>query len=300
MGYLENRYFRYLLPSPKDKQWGIYVTDVGKTQIPPHTIYPPPGHPSEYHFSIENGRVLQTYQIVYITGGLGNFESKYTGLKKIEAGNVFLLFPNEWHRYWPNPETGWHEYWVGFNGEAADRIVTQGFFSPRKPIFTLGYDECLLNLFDKIIDIVKNEPFGYQQTISAFTMEILSILNSSAFTRNDEATYIQHLVHKAKSIMMEQMNESIEMEQLAHSMGISYSWFRCAFKHYTGFPPHKYLLELRIEKAKFLLRSTNEPIKQICNDLGFESPYYFSRLFKKKTGMNPSCWRKRGCSEGGR
>ncbi len=67
MGYLENRYYRYLPPSPRDKDWGLYVSDAGCTEIPPNSYYPPPGHPKDYNFTIERGRILHSFQIVYFT-----------------------------------------------------------------------------------------------------------------------------------------------------------------------------------------------------------------------------------------
>lgn len=297
MKAVENRFFRYLLASPKDRDWGLYVTDAGRTQIPPNSPYPPPGHPPGYNFSIDRGRVLHSYQLVYITNGAGFFETRDTELKKIEAGNVFFLFPNQWHRYWPNPETGWNEHWVGFNGDYANRLSEKKLFSSEKPLFNPGYDENLLDLFEKIIDVIKTEPYGFQQTIAAFTMEILSKLNSSAYSAENDAPYIQQVIQKAKSILAERIQDPIDAIQLANSLGVSYSWFRWAFKRYTGFPPHQYQLELRMEKAKFLLGRTHESVKQISDRLGFDSPYYFSRIFKKKTGKNPSQWRNQSRRE---
>lgn len=292
MGYLENRFFRYLIPCPKDKDWGLYITDAGRTQIPPHTDYPPPGHPKDYHFSINQGRILHTFQVVYITQGSGIFQSKRANNIPIEEGCIFLLFPNVWHSYWPKPETGWNEHWIGFNGDYANRLQQKGFFKPEHPFFNIGYDESLICLFDNVIELIRNEPIGYQQTISAYALEILSKLNSIN-PSHKEMTYIQTVTRKAKSLIVERMSENIDMAELASSLGVSYSWFRWAFKHYTGFSPHKYLLELRIEKAKFLLKNSSESIKTISNLLGFESPYYFSRLFKKKTGVNPRQWRQK-------
>lgn len=72
---MENRYFKYLLPSPKDKDWGLYVTDAGRSHIPPRSMYPPSGHPKDYHFSVQRGRTLHSCQLVYITKGSGVFNS---------------------------------------------------------------------------------------------------------------------------------------------------------------------------------------------------------------------------------
>lgn len=290
---MENRYFKYLLPSPKDKDWGLYVTDAGRSHIPPRSVYPPSGHPRDYNFSVQKGRILQSCQLVYITKGSGIFNTEETGRQRIEEGDIFFIFPNVWHCYWPDKETGWSEHWVGFSGEYADRLCQKGLFSPQKPIFKTGDNDLFLQLFESIIDLVRNEPTGYQQQSAAFTFEILANLTALPSGNPSNTSHIQSVIRKAKSLFMERMNETPDMTIVSNSLGVSYSWFRWAFKHYTGFSPHQYLLELRIEKAKFLLRNSSESIKEISQDMGFESPYYFSRLFKSKTGVNPRQWRQK-------
>ena len=64
------------------------------------------------------------------------------------------------------------------------------------------------------------------------------------------------------------------------------------FKKYTGVPPVQYHLDLKILRAKEMLLSTDKIIKEISYDLGFQSIYYFSRVFKKKLGVSPSEIRK--------
>ena len=65
------------------------------------------------------------------------------------------------------------------------------------------------------------------------------------------------------------------------------------FKKYTGISPAQYHLQLRIKKAEDMLSMTNKPIKEIAFELGFSSLFYFSRLFKQKTGVNPTELRNR-------
>jgi len=64
------------------------------------------------------------------------------------------------------------------------------------------------------------------------------------------------------------------------------------FKQYTGIAPVQYQLDLKIRRAREMLVSTDRTIKEIAYDLGFQSIHYFSRLFKKKTGVAPSEIRK--------
>ena len=60
-------------------------------------------------FSYESGRILDEYHFVLITEGKGIFESKSAGIKNVNTGDGFLLFPGEWHRYKPIKQSGWTE-----------------------------------------------------------------------------------------------------------------------------------------------------------------------------------------------
>ena len=72
---------------------------------------------------------------------------------------------------------------------------------------------------------------------------------------------------------------------------MGYSSFRKLFKEYTGLAPTMYQHDLRLQRAKELLSTTDDSIKEIAYRLNFESPDYFSSKFKAKTGMKPSEFR---------
>lgn len=285
------RFFKYLIASQSDKDWGLYITDAGMTQIRPHSHYPPSGHPPEYDFSPDKGRILHTFQIVFISRGRGYFESKMGGKHTIQDGDLFILFPNEWHRYWPHEEQGWDEHWVGFDGFFAHHLRNKNFLEVISPVIHIGYDNYLIELFNEIIEIVQEEPFGFQKTLSAKTLQIIARLNTIKFTPEHGEQYIYEVINKAKYAIAEKISSDFNFEEFAQTHGVSYSWFRQSFKYYTGFSPHQYMLELRITRAKKLLSETWASVKQISYDLGFDTPFYFSRVFKKRTGYSPTEWR---------
>src|SRR3974390_1505378 len=127
-------FYRYFPISRRDQDWGLYVTTAGEARVAPHTTYPPQGHPKGFAFDWQHGRVLDAFALVYICSGQGKLELKPDFSAPIEPGHVILLFPRVWHRYAPNPETGWHEYWIGFDGELARRWLRAPFLSKKKPI----------------------------------------------------------------------------------------------------------------------------------------------------------------------
>ena len=100
-----NNQIRYLTIGASDEDWGITVTTIGYQFIPPQSQYPLSGHPDSYNFKPQTGRILKEYQLVYITKGSGYFSSQSCKQQKIEAGTMILLFPGEWHSYYPDKES---------------------------------------------------------------------------------------------------------------------------------------------------------------------------------------------------
>jgi AraC-like DNA-binding protein len=109
---------------------------------------------------------------------------------------------------------------------------------------------------------------------------------------NDGQKSDQNTISRAKLIMHEKINQNIDLNGLAASLGVGYSKFRIDFKSQTGFAPLQYFLLLKIAKAKTLLLNTNMSTKEIAFELGFESDLYFRRLFKKKENVTPNKFRR--------
>ena len=80
-------------------------------------------------------------------------------------------------------------------------------------------------------------------------------------------------------------------QALAEQLGVSYSSFRKLFKEYTGISPALYQQDLKLQRAKELLSTTDLFVKEIAYMLNFDSPDYFSSKFKRKTGLKPSDFR---------
>jgi AraC-like DNA-binding protein len=264
---------------------------VGYAQIQPSLVYPPRMHPSGYFFTWEKGRVLQEYQINYITEGSGIFETA-DGQFPVVPGSMLILRPGMWHRYKPDPNTGWNEHYIGFNGDSCAQLFREGFFQSSKPVMYVGFQENLLKLFFEIIQLVKDEKTGHQQVCAANTIlmlsKILSVVRNQEFAGNS----IERKIRKACLYFRDNLNTNVNIEKLASEMNVGYSYFRQMFRKYTGISPTQYHLSLRIQKAKDLLVSTDYSFKEIAIDLGFESYFYFSRIFKDKTGKSPMEFRK--------
>jgi AraC-like DNA-binding protein len=280
-------FFRYFPCSEAYRDWGFYVLSSGYSKIPPHHPYPPVVHPDHHHFSWDQGRVLDSFTFVYILRGKGVLESDVTGTIPIVEGNLFIVFPHVRHRYKPNPATGWDEYWIEFAGKAAENFIKNSPLRSDEPVLTVQHSLKITNLFLDIIDISQRQPHGFEYLLSAQAFSLLTAMVAESDTQNDEDREKAEAVRKARQLLLSDLDQTIDLKQLAMELGMSYSLFRKTFKNMTGFSPHQYRLNFRLHRAGQLLKSSSLQVSQIAEMLGFGSIYYFSELFKKKTGNSP-------------
>ena len=280
---------KYLLANERDAQWGLTVSTVGFEHILPGDSYPTKGHADGYYFDCNKGRTLNEYQLLYNPEGEGIFQSAHVKPTRLMPGDMFLLFPGEWHTYHPNPEIGWKSYWIGFRGKNMDDRVRAGFLTPDSPIYHVGYSFTLEGLYKRAYEAAVEEAAYSQQLMAGIVNHLIGMMYS--LERNRELSKNQQqvdMISRARMRIRESLESDLTIQQIAEELGVSYSNLRKLFKEHTGLSPATYQQELRLLRAKELLTTTELSIKEIAYRLNFESPDYFSAKFKAKMGLKPS------------
>lgn len=280
---------KYLVANENDLRWGLTISTVGYEEIGPHDPYPTKGHADGYYFDTAQGRTLNEYQLLYVMEGEGLFSSEHQETTKIREGDLFLLFPNEWHTYHPNPNTGWKSYWIGFRGRNMDDRVEAGFLCREKPIYHVGYSSEIVRLYKAAYDAAIKEQAHAQQLLAGIVNHLIGLMYALErnIVLNKNVSHV-NMVNKARLRIREELESSLTIQQIAKELGVSYSNFRKLFKEYTGLSPATYQQDLKLQRAKELLSTTNLSVKEIAYRLNFDSPDYFSAKFKIKTGRKPS------------
>ncbi len=280
---------KYLLANERDAQWGLTVSTVGFEHILPGDPYPTKGHADGYYFDCNKGRTLNEYQLLYNPEGEGIFQSTNQKPIRLKPGDMFLLFPGEWHTYHPDPKMGWKSYWIGFRGKNMDDRVRAGFLTPTKPIYHVGYSFTIEGLYKRAYEAALEEAAFSQQLMAGIVNHLIGMMYS--LERNRELSKNQQqvdMISRARMRIRESLESDTTIQQIAEELGVSYSNLRKLFKEHTGLSPATYQQELRLLRAKELLSTTELSIKEIAYRLNFESPDYFSAKFKAKMGLKPS------------
>lgn len=279
-----------------DRAWGLYATSFGHAHVPPGAVYPPSGHPAGHHFVWNQGRTLPEYQLLYIHSGSGSFESTLTKRKKVGRGTVFLLFPGVWHRYRPDASTGWMESWIELNGSYMDHLQKAKIIDPREPVYQIQTIPEVEDLLESAHHLVRAKPPGFSVHLGFLAAQILTLLRSSSSRRQTTPRRIDGIVSESQALLAQNLGNNCSAEQIARQMGVGYSYFRREFKQQTGFSPKQYQIEVRHRQARDLLRNTNLTVKEISEQLGYNSPYHLSLDFSNRNGLSPIKWRKANAS----
>jgi AraC family transcriptional regulator len=87
------------------------------------------------------------------------------------------------------------------------------------------------------------------------------------------------------------LTKDLTLAEIAEVARMSPHYFSRAFRQSTGIPPHRYVMDRRIERAKTLLSNKNLPLVEVGLSVGFQNQSHFTALFHKRTGLTPKAYR---------
>ncbi len=144
------------------------------------------------------------------------------------------------------------------------------------------------------ISMVINYDYILKETdirmISDYLVKCLVSLSKLYISLNSKMNNI--LIKKAVAYIQNNFSkEDISLNTIAEAIYLSPSYFSRMFKEYTGENVSDYIIRLRINMSRELLRNTNLNINDITEKIGYTSSKYFSKLFRKVVGLTPSAYR---------
>ena len=281
---------------------GFYLTGAGVEHIGANQTYPIATHPEMYNFSWNTGRILPEYQLVFVFEGYGEFESQETGHIRLRPGMAIFLLPDVWHRYRPNPATGWADYWISFNGiiphiwqQAGALTAAQAIQKVSRPSVTSA---ALAEILRIAVEVPEN-PGPASFSALAILAQLLAgrRLPAVAPVAAEEKILPGHaaevMVRKALDIIWNHSHRNLSATLIARQLGVTR---RTLERHFKAVHHRTVLAELttcRISRAKLMLVNTHLPIKRIARAAGFSSPTHLATAFRRELQTTPRQIRKK-------
>lgn len=237
------------------------------------------GHSKTKEEKIVNVRVREEYLLHIVVSGVCRFCEF-----DVPCGNALVISSGLKHHF--SVDRGYEHYWFGFGGEKAAELLNEyGIDTNRHvllPVHNFNYVCDLLELSLKYCLAEKNE-----QTAVLTLKTCLGLLE-----QNKKQTGNASDVERATRFMQNNYHRGIRMSDVADHINVSEKHLCRLFVQRLGIPPQRYLIDIRMKKARELLLSTDLRVKEVSHSVGYPSQLNFSAMYKKYYGISPVFERK--------
>ncbi len=231
-----------------------------------------------------------SFLLLYVTDGEGTIETQGS-VTSISKGQVAFLDCYQPHSYYTR--TGWNILWMHIDGPVC-RSYYDKITQSNGSVITLDDIHAKKQFSFIFINILQSysaqAPYP-DAILSKYITDMLTFLFHQDMGGLSRISYATPL-DMALSYIQTHFNEPVQIDELASQASLSSFHFIRLFKKETGQTPHQYLIQMRINSAKFYLRTTDAAIKEIAFQCGFQSENNFCICFKKTTGITPGEYRK--------
>lgn len=210
-----------------------------------------------------------------------------------QPGQLFIMPAGVEQSFFPISEHTFGKYWCHFTAKIGDLNLFQLLGLPH--YIEVRDRAGLVGLFEQLIRHYESDRFTAYMMQKSVLLEIISLFVEASLQDKYEWKPLNGdermgKIHTVLKYIDQHLHENITVQEMAGLLHFHPNYFIRHFHEIVGTSPIQYVQQLKIDRAKALLSATDQPVSDIARALGME-PYYFSRLFKKHTGLAPSDYR---------
>ena len=271
---------RYLMMESDIKSLSFQLESITKSK-----------YDSDWHSTLHTHPFTELF---YVVDGKGEFNIQGQRFP-VKPNDFVIINPQVEHTELSSPDEPLEYIVLGINGLS---------FSNLTPVSEGGHPFSFFNLRDEQKDILRylnamvqeatSQSMSYELVChNLLEILLIKILRHQHFDlevgKQSKATKdISFIKHYLETYY----HESIQLEDLASMTHLSRFYISHSVKKEIGMSPMEYLIAIRIKESKILLRTTNYSISQVADIVGFTTPTYFSKQFRKSTGISPTDYRE--------
>lgn len=259
----------------------LHVTDIGS--------YPAaPGH------YVERQPGVSQAILIYCLSGLGQLRLRGEPMT-IERGTLCLIPPDVPHTYNADDADPWSLFWIHFRGGHTQDVLASLGVTEQQPLLYVPDVQRMRASFEAVYACLN---YHYSDAgLLAMSAQLLRFIGDVKLHRVQSKSVpgsqqAEDGVVATVDFMQEHLDLPLSLDDLARRAGQSVSQYSKLFKERTGQSAMAYFAQLKVRKACELLDETTMSVKEIAGELGYQDPYYFSRLFKKIQGCAPTAYRE--------
>ncbi|WP_331769283.1 AraC family transcriptional regulator (plasmid) [Embleya sp. NBC_00888] len=237
-------------------------------------------------------RVLNCHAGVLVTRGSGFLTLQgHPGRHEVRPGTFFWLPLEVRHSY--GPSTGdWDEYWVLFEGPAAEAYASLGYLGTVRPVVEPADGAEALALCVRVLELLaRPQSLGAHVAATSSLYALINAVGTGERASAEPGRARRDLGRRALELL-DRAEGSVRISAIAKELAVSRDSLAVAVRQVTGSTPTVYLARRRIDRAKELLTDTDRPVALVARDVGYPDPAYFTRVFTRHVGVAPSVFRR--------
>lgn len=235
--------------------------------------------------------------LMYIISGNSTYKIN-DEIYNVKVGDVIICNAGTYHGRMLEDSQEICEFHIGLTDLKLENLPLNHLTNSESPIITLTkYNQEFFKCYtDIILEQEKHEP-GSDLIIKALVMKLVAILLKETYyieqtggvaLYNPEYYDRSDLVNSIVAYINDNYKQNISLDKISKSMYLSPVYISKIFKEETGYSPINYLINVRLNKAKDLLKEGRLSIGSIASEVGYTDAYHFSKLYKKHFGYPPS------------
>jgi len=207
----------------------------------------------------------------------------------LSAGSLLFLPPRMLHTYAANPKAPWTIFWIHFRGQRATDYLESLGVSSRRPVLHVDNPEALADAFE---DTFRHTNHGFSEAsmmgLSTSFSRLLGLAKVHQRSCGNRSLKTETRLIKTLTLIRDNPAHPWNLREMANMAGMSIPHFTELCRKQTGMPPTTYLIRLRLQRAMDILIREQLNVAETARAVGYDDPFYFSRLFRKHMGIPPS------------
>ncbi|WP_049577446.1 AraC family transcriptional regulator [Streptomyces sp. SBT349] len=235
-------------------------------------------------------RASGTGESVIIVCSAGTGWARVDGdLHQVGARQALIIPRGCPHEYGAGPDHPWTIWWAHLTGSDVPELIDSLGVSARRPLTSVRTIERAVALLDEIVTTLERDQSPPRLLgASGAAWKLMTQLGVDRLLPGPGDP-----LQRAMAYLRDRLDAPVRVPELAALVGVSASYLSTLFRRATGGGVLAYHTALRMARARQLLDVTDATVREIARDIGYDDPFYFSRIFRRHHGVSPTTYRER-------
>lgn len=234
----------------------------------------------------------QSYSLELVIGGSGVMD--INGERhELWPRDMVVMHPEDTCIYWTGEQGRWEKLFLALYPQGMEKVVdVMGLSQVWHVRLNWADARRARQVLLGILALARRGAKEVERAASVGAYELLTIVAGAVARRVEGLEHVNEEVRRGIEAALRSAHEVRSVADMAAAAGMGRAAFSKMFHRQMGMAPHEWLTRARMEAAAMLLRTTMKPVHEVAEEVGYDDPFHFSRVFRRHAGVSPRQYRE--------